>query len=231
MVKHIPNSITSFNLVCGCLSIVASFAGNLEQAALWIGLAAVSDFFDGFIARALNAYSEIGKQLDSLADVVSFGVAPGFIFYQLGLIQSLPAWITLLAFAIPVFSAIRLAKFNIDTRQSDSFIGLPTPANALFISSMVFWQNQMPTLWTFLSEANYFWVLFPLVSAYALVAELPLLALKFKSWKWQGNEYRFVLIFSALICVLFFTFAGVALAIIFYILLSIIQQYQAKRKI
>ncbi len=231
MLKHIPNALTSFNLVCGCMSILSSLSGNAEFAAAWIGAAAILDFLDGFIARALKAYSEIGKQLDSLADVVSFGVAPGFIFYQLGAASAQSYWITVIAFFIPVFSAIRLAKFNIDTRQTDSFIGLPTPANALFVSSMVFWQTQIPIYWELLASIPLFWICFPILSAFILVAELPLLALKFKHWNWKGNQYRFVLIFSSLLCVLFFKFAGVALAIILYILLSIVQQYQAKNHI
>jgi CDP-diacylglycerol--serine O-phosphatidyltransferase len=228
VIKQIPNALTSLNLVCGCLSIIAALNGELTLAATYIGSAAVLDYFDGFVARALNAYSDIGKQLDSLADMVSFGVAPGMIFYAMGgdcfntngfcINRYLP-------FLIPVFSAIRLANFNIDTRQSDSFIGVPTPANAIFIASIPF----ILTYDTFgvagLFTHPYFLTLFPVLSAYLLVAELPLLALKFKSFGWKGNEFRWILILSSLLSIVFFQFLGISLAIILYIIISIIHNF------
>lgn len=146
--KHIPNAITCCNLLCGCLAIVQAFEGNLVYSAYLVGLAAIFDFFDGFAARMLKVSSPIGKDLDSLADMVTFGVVPGIVMYKLILKTiffqddlSLPSdhlyYLSYSAFLIPVFSAIRLAKFNNDVRQSDSFIGLPTPANAIFICSIV----------------------------------------------------------------------------------------------
>jgi len=225
--QHIPNAITSLNLLFGCLSILAALEGNLTQAALFIGLSAVMDFFDGFVARLLNVSGELGKQLDSLADVVSFGVAPGFIFYGMaGTCFGPDFCINQYTFLlIPIFSAIRLAKFNIDTRQSDSFIGVPTPANAMFISSLPFIVEQNPLGLAEVINHPWFLSVFPVLSAYMLVAELPLLALKFKNFSLKGNEARYVLIAGSLISILFFQIAGVALSILLYILISVVNNY------
>jgi CDP-diacylglycerol--serine O-phosphatidyltransferase len=233
--RHIPNAITALNLVCGCLSIIAALNGELMTASVFIGVAAVLDFFDGFLARLLKAYSDIGKQLDSLCDMVSFGVAPGMIFYSLSGSCFNPSGgfciNTYITFLIPVFSAIRLAKFNIDTRQSDSFIGVPTPANAIFIASIPFIMHYdtFGVAWIF--ENSYFLTLFPFLAAYMLVAELPLLALKFKSFGWKGNEYRFILIGTAVLSVLLFQYLGIALAIILYVLISIVNNIQQQKSI
>lgn len=233
VIKHIPNTITALNLVCGCLSIISALNGELTMASMYIGVAAVLDFFDGFVARALKAYSDIGKQLDSLADMVSFGVAPGFIFYTMSL-QGCEhgtgfCLIPYLAFLIIVFSAVRLANFNIDTRQSDSFIGVPTPANAMLIASMPFiMQENYHGLTSFLTNPLFF-TIFPLVSAYLLVAELPLLALKFKNFGFKGNEFRFVLIIASVVSVAVFHYLGVAIAIVLYILISIIHNYTVRK--
>jgi CDP-diacylglycerol--serine O-phosphatidyltransferase len=233
MKEHIPNTITALNLVFGCFSMIDALQGNLTQASLWIGGAAVLDFFDGFVARMLKVGSELGKQLDSLADVVSFGVAPGMIFYAMSgqcfgegfcINKFLP-------FLIPAFSAVRLAKFNIDTRQSDSFIGLPTPANAMFIASLPFIVQYDSLGLGWVIEHQFFLILFPLLSAYLLVAELPLLALKFKHFGWRGNEFIYLLILISILSVLFFQYLGVALAIVFYILLSVLQQMIQPKKI
>jgi CDP-diacylglycerol--serine O-phosphatidyltransferase len=233
MKEHIPNTITALNLVFGCFSIIDALQGNLTQASLWIGGAAVLDFFDGFVARLLKVSSDLGKQLDSLADVVSFGVAPGMIFYAMsGQCFGEGFCINkLLPFLIPAFSAVRLAKFNIDTRQSDLFIGLPTPANAMFIASLpfIFQYDSLGLGWVM--EHRFFLILFPLLSAYLLVAELPLLALKFKHFGWRGNEFRYVLILISILSVVFFQYLGVALAIVFYVLLSVLQQMIQPKKI
>lgn len=231
MYKHIPNALTSLNLVCGCLSIIAALNGELTMASIYIGSAAILDYFDGFVARVLKAYSDIGKQLDSLADVVSFGVAPGMIFYALAGQCYSPSGFCInmyIPLLIPVFSAIRLAKFNIDTRQSDSFIGVPTPANGLFIASIPFIMANDVYGLTGLFTNHYFLVLFPLLSAYMLVAELPLLALKFKHFGWKGNEFRWILILTATISVAIFHYLGVMIAIVLYILISIIHNLTQK---
>lgn len=230
--KHIPNALTSLNLVFGCLSIIAALNGNLKEAAIYIGSAAVLDFFDGFAARLLKVHSDIGKQLDSLADVVSFGVAPGMIFYMMegecfgkyGFCINM-----YLPFLIPVFSAIRLAKFNLDTRQSDSFIGLPVPANAIFIASIPFIieQNLFGTAVFFQHE--YFLKLFPMLSAYMLVSELPLIALKFKNFSWASNKIRYIFLILCVASIIAFQVLGIAICILLYIIVSVINNLQNKQ--
>jgi len=231
--KLIPNSLTALNLFFGCQSIISSLEGNLQQAAWFIGIAAILDFFDGFVARLLNAYSEIGKQLDSLADVVSFGVAPGMIFYVISqdhllFGNSFPMYVPLLIlfsylpFLIPIFSAVRLAKFNIDTRQSDSFIGLPTPANALFICAIPFVLESGPGWAALLFASKYFLLLFPIVSSYLLVAELPLFALKFKNFSFTDNSLRYLFLLGCGVLIFFFHYFGVGLSIVLYVLLSLL---------
>lgn len=233
MKKHVPNALTSFNLLFGCLSIIASLVNNdLKLAAYFIGAAAILDFFDGFVARALNVGSEMGKQLDSLADCVSFGVAPGFIFYK---ITNIPIdfsqfnFMAYIPFLIPIFSAIRLAKFNIDTRQTDSFIGVPTPANSLFIAAIPFVieQNNFGLASAF--QNQWFLIIFPFVSAYLLVAEIPLFALKFKSFAWQANQLRYIFLLCCLISLFAFGFLGINISIILYILFSIYNNFQTKK--
>lgn len=213
--NFIPNAITSGNLLCGCLAIVCCFNGQLYCASYLIGLAAVLDFFDGFTARALKSTSNIGKELDSLADVVTFGVVPGFIVYHL-----LPSESSLryLAFLIPVFSAVRLAKFNVDTRQSDSFIGVPTPANAMLIASFPLMIHYNESFAGYITPT--FLVALTLVMCYLLVAELPLFSLKFKQFGWSGNEFRYVFLIICLLLFAVFHFTGMAFVLILYIVLS-----------
>ena len=233
MKQHIPNAITSANLLFGCLSILSAIQGDLVLASVYIGVSAIMDFFDGFVARLLHVSGELGKQLDSLADVVSFGVAPGFIFYSIsGTCFGQGFCINQYTFLlIPVFSAIRLAKFNLDTRQSDSFIGVPTPANAIFIASLPLILNNDTYGISNLIEHRWFLTAFPILSAYLLVAELPLLALKFKHFKFKGNEARYVLIVSCVLSALIFKFAGIALSIIIYILISVINNISIKGRV
>ena len=227
MKKHVPNAITCLNLFTGCLGIVFAFQGELIFAAYAILVAIVFDFFDGMLARLLKTYSEIGKELDSLADMVSFGVLPSAIIYQLFLqspqLGSISNWLNLSSFLIAVFSALRLAKFNIDPRQSENFIGLPTPANALLIASF-------PMI---LNEGNFFLssyilnpfslFIFSLGTGILLVAEVPLISLKFKTLKVSDNLLRYILIFSSLILLLILKFVAVPIIIFLYFLLSLIQ--------
>ena len=225
MKKHIPNGVTCLNLFSGCLGIVYAFQGELKLASYAILAAAIFDFLDGMLARLLKAYSDIGKQLDSLADVVSFGVLPSVLIYQLFL-QSpqeglLSTWINYSAFLIAVFSALRLAKFNIDVRQSENFIGLPTPANALLISSFPFIIDQ-----DFLASYilnPYFLLLFSIIMSILLVSEIPLISLKFKNVELKQNILRYILVFSSLVLLVLFKFAAVPLIIIVYFLISFIQ--------
>ena len=185
MKKHIPNFLTCGNLFCGCVGIVSVFQNDLVFAAYMIGLAALLDFADGFLARIMNAYSLIGKELDSLADCVTFGVLPSMMLYKLlqkslmgdGFAIELFVVLPYLAFLIAVFSALRLAKFNIDTRQSESFIGVPTPANGLLVASLPLILGQHPG-WSQYIQNPYVIVGYILVMSYLLVCELPLFALK-----------------------------------------------------
>jgi CDP-diacylglycerol--serine O-phosphatidyltransferase len=228
----IPNTITSANLFCGCLAIVNIAEANLMMASIFVLLGAFFDFFDGMAARLLNAGSSIGAQLDSLADMVTFGVAPAFLTYQwLGQLQDSP--LNYAAFLIAVFSAVRLAKFNVDERQTSSFIGVPTPANAMLWVALplIQWQNSKGFAFfelPFLEDAlNNYWLILSLVFifSYLLVAELPLLSLKFSSFKWQGNQPRFSLLLSAAVLIGLFCFAAIPFILILYLILSIIQTY------
>lgn len=202
------------------MGIVAVFEGSLELAVYMIWLAAVFDFFDGFAARVLKVSSPIGGELDSLADMVTFGVLPAAIVYKMLQQPGLSPVIPYLAFVIAVFSALRLAKFNVDTRQSSSFIGLPTPANALFISSLplILEYSQLPV--QFILEP---WFLLgaAFILSFLLVAELPLFALKFKSFSWEENKLKYIFLITSVVLVFLFKFVSIPLIIALYILLSL----------
>ncbi len=227
MKKHIPNSVTCLNLFSGCLGIVFAFQGNLIWASYAIVIAAVFDFFDGMLARLLKAYSDIGKELDSLADMVSFGVLPSVIIYQLFALSPQTdfgaEWISFSAFIIAVFSALRLAKFNIDTRQSENFIGLPTPANALLIASFPLIIAESSTYFAEFILKYWFLAIFSFIMSMLLVAEVPLISLKFKSLKFQENLLRYILIISSVLLLLFLKFEAVPVIILIYFLISLIQ--------
>jgi len=238
--KNIPNTITCGNLFCGCLAIVSAFKGDLITVTYLVGIAAVLDFFDGFAARMLHVKSEIGKQLDSLADMVTFGIVPGVIMYFMlskespanfeGIskagnnIELFPHLLVYSGFLISIFSALRLAKFNIDERQADSFIGLPTPANALLICSLPVIENFQPQLFGYdvLQYIHNTWFLLGLTvtSSYLMVAELPLFSFKFKNFKWNDNKGRFIFIFTIIILLILFKFIAIPFIILLYILLS-----------
>lgn len=246
--KHIPNAITCCNLLCGCLAIVQAFKGNLVYSAYLVGLAAIFDFFDGFAARMLKVSSPIGKDLDSLADMVTFGVVPGIVMFQMvrgslyldkegfSLFEGLlfPVYFP---FLITVFSAIRLAKFNNDTRQTDSFIGVPTPATAMFICSIPLitnWNREF----SFEDYHNFENILNPfvlcavaIIFSFLLISELPLFALKFKHFKWKDNEIRFVFLGLSLVMLITLQFVGIPLIIILYIVLSVINNFFLKKEL
>tara|TARA_B100000965_G_scaffold404654_1_gene436108 strand:- start:573 stop:1337 length:765 start_codon:yes stop_codon:yes gene_type:complete len=230
MRKHIPNMITSANLLCGCLAILAVTNQQVVSASLLVLLGAFFDFFDGLSARLLKVSSPIGAQLDSLADVVTFGLVPSFIALNQLEKYSSNEWVPYFALLIAVFSAIRLAKFNVDDRQTDQFIGLPTPANALFWVSipLIQWQN---VSFSSIVESQWILLLFEspivlvglvVIFSYLLVAEIPLLALKFKSWSWKGNESRFLLLLFSVVLSSLFYFAAIPFILILYLILSII---------
>ena len=222
--KHIPHTITCMSLVSGCIATVMALQGNLLWAAIWIIIAAVFDFMDGFAARLLKAYSPMGKELDSLSDMVSFGVAPGMIVFwmlsQAGLpLGEIGRYIPYLAFVIPAFSGLRLAKFNIDERQTTSFIGMPVPAHALF------WASAGYSLAPLAQVKPVLFIVVTLVVALAtsllLVSEIPMFSLKIKSVAWKGNERRYILVGCAVLFVALFGMLGIAGTILLYILLSI----------
>ncbi len=228
--KHLPNAITCLNLFSGCLALCAVFADNLVLAAYFVALSAVFDFFDGLVARALHVSSPIGKDLDSLADVVSFGVVPGaMLFALLGRAGAdLPDWLPYAGFILTVFSALRLAKFNNDTRQSDSFIGLPTPACTLVVASLpLILADDRLSLSSFILNP---WVLLGLtvVLSGLLVAELPLFALKFKSLRWQDNKLRIVFLLLSIILLLLLGPVAVPPIILLYVLLSVLSPAEPK---
>ena len=216
----IPNTLTSFNLLCGCIGIVFSFNGQLEYAASMIWVAGIFDFLDGFSARILKVSSEIGKQLDSLADMVTFGVLPGIILYQLIAETNTSEYLPYSAFIIVIFSAIRLAKFNIDTRQSDTFIGLPTPANAFCISAFPFMIESLDGVSGKLLSVIL--VIYVLLFSWLLIAEIKMLALKFKSMGWSGNEIRWLFIALSIPLLIGFQIIALPMVIILYILISIL---------
>ena len=220
--KHIPNAITCLNLASGCISIVLAFNGQYMNAAWFIALAAVFDFFDGFAARLLKAYSPLGKELDSLADVVSFGVAPGMMIFCFISDLSEPAngseYLAYLAFLIPVFSALRLAKFNLDERQTTSFIGLPVPANALF------WAFGIGSSFNYLLDtisSPLLVVIAILIASWLLVSPISMFSLKFKHYKWVGNRLRYFFLASCLFLLIILGKSGISACVLWYILLSL----------
>lgn len=217
--KNIPNFITAANLFTGAVGVYFASQLEFEWVAFCIVLAAVFDFLDGMLARLLKVHSEIGKQLDSLADMVTFGFLPSFILFQFLQINE-AGILSFTAFFIAVFSAFRLAKFNIDTRQSEEFIGLPTPANALFIG-FLFFLNDFDAL-NFLFETTSLLII-AVVFSLLLVAELPMIALKFKNFYFKENIFRYITIVIAVILISIFQFSAVPVVILLYILLSMIK--------
>lgn len=234
MKKQIPNIITLLNLFSGCIAIVMAFNENFLGVVIWVTLAAVFDFLDGLAARALGVSSKIGIELDSLADVVSFGVAPASaVFILLQDFTLFPAFllpletlIPYLAFLIPVFSAYRLAKFNIDIRQTSTFLGLPTPANGLFWVTYVYGINLLSSV----NESYvYMTIGFILVLSLLMVSEIPMFSLKIKNLKLRGNEKQLLLIVLMITFALLWGIIGVAWGILAYVVISIITS--GKRKI
>ncbi|HCT30805.1 MAG TPA: CDP-diacylglycerol--serine O-phosphatidyltransferase [Bacteroidales bacterium] len=231
MIRHTPNVITLFNLVAGCLSIVSAFEGNLQMAGILIIVAAIFDFFDGFTARLLGAYSPLGKELDSLSDVVSFGIAPSMILFQLlkgalgipnseGLLSG--HYLLAVPFIMAAFSSLRLGIFNLDERQTSSFIGLPTPANALLTVGLVFGLNSSwSNIFSIIDSSAVAIIVLVLVQSALLVCEIPMFSLKLKSLKFSVAYKQITLIIGAIVLVVIFQTAALSLAILWYISLSI----------
>jgi CDP-diacylglycerol--serine O-phosphatidyltransferase len=225
------------NLLCGCIALVMVFRNHLDWTAYLIFLAALFDVADGLAARILNASSPIGKELDSLADMISFGLVPGAILFKLLQInigtvsgnESLVRALQFVPFIVTVFSALRLARFNIDTRQSDSFIGLPTPANTLLLISFpLILSGDEYGLKNILLNPYFIFGITALQS-FLLVSELPLFALKFKNLSMKDNSYQFILIIVSAILVLMFRYAALPLIIFLYVLLSLIKNSIPKK--
>lgn len=221
MRKHIPNTITCCNLVSGCIATYWAFCGVYDMALTFIAIGAVFDFFDGMSARLLGVSSPIGKELDSLADDITFGFAPSailFDFLKQNATQLPWHYLAYAAFIMAAFSALRLAKFNLDERQALGFIGLPTPANALFWGALIAgaedYLNSLPYV-TYLLLAGM------LLSCYLLIAEIPMFALKFKHWGWKDNEVKYIFILTCIPFLLFLGVTGFAAIIAWYIILSV----------
>jgi CDP-diacylglycerol--serine O-phosphatidyltransferase len=262
---NIPNLFTATNLLCGITAILFSLAGRIDIAPYFIFAAAILDFFDGFLARLLNQQGELGKQLDSLADVVSFGVAPGVICFVVLAVSTssdfqqyngyysdfesiwqswfqhfsefqVDSWLPFVALLIPFFSMFRLAKFNIDTRQSDSFIGLPTPANTIFFLTFpLLLAVDYPSVstelnWVFFCIQPAFFIPLIVIMSLMLVAEIPLFAMKFKSFAWKGNEIRYIFLISCGILIPTLYTWSIPIVVFLYLILSFIHQLLRKTR-
>jgi len=235
--KHIPNFITLINLFFGCMAILSLFNGSWEWVPIFAAFALVADFCDGLVARAMGVYSELGKQLDSLADMVTFGFLPGAVLYHLmatvytgsfdyeGII-----WPAVPAFLVTLLSAWRLGKFNIDTRQSKSFIGLATPANTGFFMGLfliVHFNTIIPADWVLNLPLLYF---FAVLFSYLLVAEIPMFSFKFDHWGWRDNEMPYTFLFTCVVLLLTIQLAAFSTGIIAYLTLVFVDNIFVKRK-
>ena len=231
MKKHIPNTITALNLISGCIAVQFALFGDPLYCAIFIVLSAVFDFFDGMLARLLNVSGPLGKELDSLADDITFGFAPSAIVFSLfkevqypEFMSGITEYFPYTAFIIAAFSALRLGKFNIDPRQSSSFIGLPTPANALFWGSLVVGAHSFLVSDSF--NAIYLFILVILMS-YLLVAELPMFSLKFKNLSWRDNKVSYIFLLICIPLLAVFRISGFAAIILWYILWSLLTRKKA----
>ena len=237
--SYIPNAFTMANLFCGMLGTFFAATGHLDYARSGVVLGVFFDFFDGFFARMFKVEGELGLQLDSLADVVTSGVVPGMVMFQMlhklehwntgerwvdaGMSWDSISFIPFLGFAITLASAFRLAKFNIDTRQTTSFIGLPTPANALLILSLpLIVQFQDFAIAENLITNTWFLLGLTALSCYILNAEIPLFALKFKSWGFAENKIRYGFLLLSIILLFWLTFLAIPVIIISYVLISLV---------
>jgi CDP-diacylglycerol--serine O-phosphatidyltransferase len=219
MKRLIPNALTCANLLSGCIGIVFAFKGDLDITAYSVLVSGIFDFFDGFTARILNVKSTIGKELDSLADMVSFGFLPGVVMYKL-LEQSdySSPYLPFMGFLMTVFSALRLAKFNLDTRQTEDFIGLNTPMNTLFIVSLPFIQKDYPAI----INSTILLIAITVLMCWLLVCEIKIFSLKFGSIKWIHNKSKFVFLIISAVLIAFLKFAAIPFVLVLYIASSIV---------
>ena len=224
LTSFIPNTITCLNLLSGCVAVFFAFNLDIEIGSLaamtwafiFIGAASVFDFCDGFSARLLHAYSPLGKELDSLSDLVSFGLAPAFLVMNVMRTYGAPLWVSASALLIAVMGALRLAKFNVDTRQTTSFIGLPIPANAIF------WIGTLAWIDSHAYPGNIAMVILILAVSLLMVSELKMFSLKFANLSWRENVRRYVILAAAVLFVLTEGVSGLAWTIILYILISLL---------
>ena len=228
--KHIPNTITCLNLISGCIATYWAFQGDYRMALLFIIIGAVFDFFDGMVARLLHVSSPIGKELDSLADDITFGFAPSAIIFSYlnescaaanSTLCTLHSILPFVAFILAAFSALRLAKFNLDERQSLGFIGLPTPANALFWGALI---GGLQGYDIHFEGIEWCIIAGIFISSYLLISEIPMFALKFKTWGWKGNEIKYIFLLTC-IPMLFLGIFGLAAIIAWYVILSAVNTY------
>ena len=234
MKKQIPNILTLLNLFSGCIAITMAFQHNFMAVVIWVAIAALFDFLDGAAARLLNAWSPIGKELDSLADLVSFGVAPAATLFMLlrdqlllpGFLEPAALYMPYLAFLIPAFSAYRLAKFNLDERQTISFLGLPTPANGLFWISYTYGLQKLAV-----TNENLFYLTTALILIFSwlMISEIPMFSLKIKSLRLKGNVRPAILVLLMILFMVFRGILGIAGAIVAYILLSLLTPVKGVR--
>jgi CDP-diacylglycerol---serine O-phosphatidyltransferase len=220
VLKHLPNLLTCGNLICGCLGVLMVFRNPSEVAAYFVWGACIFDFLDGFAARWLKVSSPIGKELDSLADMISFGVLPAMVMFTLIDAVAPQSVLPYTALLLAVFSALRLAKFNIDETQKDSFLGVPTPANGLFITSLIF----VPAPFHIWLYNPWFLLSITLVFSALLVTPLELFALKFKNFSWLDNQVRFTFLGLAGLLVMVLKAGAIPLVILLYIIFSFISR-------
>lgn len=228
--KHIPNTITLMNLFCGCIALDFAAKNQFEMAFLLVCIGIFLDFFDGFFARLFKVSSPLGLQLDSLADMVTSGVVPGYVMFAMLKSSTDNVLIPYFGFIITLGACFRLANFNIDTRQTDSFIGLPTPANTLFVMSLPLILSQYNSIFILEIFSNqWFLIGISVLSAYIMNAEIPLFSLKIKQFSLQKNLLQIVFLASSFFMLLVFKYLGVAVVIVFYVLLSIFVRFFSKK--
>ncbi len=221
MTKYIPNFLTLCNLTCGCVGIVLSFKGNLQAGAFMIWAGAMFDFLDGFAARMLNKFSTIGKDLDSLADLITFCFLPGTIIYMLIGQNTQNQFLPFAGYLLVIFGALRLAKFNNDTRQSETFYGLPVPAAAIFVSAYPFINEETSFGLAGIISSTYALIATAVLISALMVSDIKLMSFKFKSFDFLGNWPRYLLIALAVILIIFLKIMALPVIILVYVVLSI----------
>ncbi|GEM66079.1 CDP-diacylglycerol--serine O-phosphatidyltransferase [Sphingobacterium faecium NBRC 15299] len=225
MKKHIPNTITCLNLFSGCIGVLMALKGDYMSAAYCVLASGIFDFFDGMVARILHVKSNIGKELDSLADMVSFGFLPGVIMYKLlgEVFVDQPA-VAYLGFFVTIFSALRLAKFNLDERQTTDFIGLNTPMNTFYVLSLPFIAEKYPQI-----ILNPFFLLISVaITSYLLISEIKLFSMKLSSMSWEENKYKFIFVILAIVLFAIFQFIALPMILLIYLILSLLHFQRLK---